>query len=195
MRSPVNEGEKDFVIILGVDPGLLKTGYGVINAESRTKLKLIEAGVIRTSPSSGISARVTDIFNNLSDIIKEHHPSALVLEKIYSHYAHPATSILMGHARGVVCLAAGVNHIRLVNYAATRIKKAVTGNGRASKIQIQRTVKAILNLNTCPKYNDITDALSMAISLVYIEGVPKHVLTSAGNSPRLFEKITKGNTQ
>jgi crossover junction endodeoxyribonuclease RuvC len=159
------------VRILGIDPGLQRTGYGLIESKGPDDLKLIEAGVIRTSPQDGISGRVADIYKNLSDIIKEYKPAVLVLEKLYSHYKHPATSILMGHARGVICLACGINKIKLVNYPATRIKKTITGNGRATKYQVQRMVKMVLGLNTIPKPADISDALAMAISYVYIEGV------------------------
>jgi crossover junction endodeoxyribonuclease RuvC len=77
----------------------------------------------------------------------------------------------MGHARGVICLACGVNNVKLVNYPATRIKKAITGNGRAGKHQVQKMVKDLLGLNTAPEPADVSDALAMAISYVYIEGV------------------------
>lgn len=156
--------------ILGIDPGLQRTGYGIIElCAGSGKLRMIEAGVIRTSAGDGISSRVKDIFVNLTDIITEHRPEVLVLEKLYSHYKHPVTSILMGHARGVVCLASGLNNVRLVSYPATRIKKAVTGNGQASKQQVQKTVKALLGLNMLPEPVDISDALAMAVSYVYIE--------------------------
>ena len=112
-----------------------------------------------------------NIYKNLTDIISEHKPQVLILEKIYSHYKYPATSILMGHARGVVCLACGENGVQLFSYAATRIKKAVTGNGRAGKHQVQSMVKSLLKLNTAPEPFDVSDALAMAISYVYIEGV------------------------
>ncbi|MGB2599555.1 MAG: crossover junction endodeoxyribonuclease RuvC [Candidatus Omnitrophota bacterium] len=157
--------------ILGIDPGLQRTGYGLIESTGPENLKLVEAGVIKTSAGEGISGRVVGIYKNLTDIIAEHKPEVLVLEKLYSHYKHPTTSILMGHARGVICLACGMNDIRLVNYAATRIKKAVTGNGRAAKYQVQRMVKSLLGLSTAPKPADVSDALAMAISYVYIEGV------------------------
>ncbi|MDD5634608.1 MAG: crossover junction endodeoxyribonuclease RuvC [Candidatus Omnitrophica bacterium] len=157
--------------ILGVDPGLQRTGYGVIEVKAPGKMKLLEAGVIRTGATDGISKRVSDIYRNLSEIIKEFNPSVLVLEKLYSHYKHPATSILMGHARGVVCLACGENNIKLVNYPSTRIKKAVTGKGRAGKHQIQKMVQSLLELKTLPEPFDISDALAMAISYVYIERV------------------------
>jgi crossover junction endodeoxyribonuclease RuvC len=159
------------VKILGIDPGLQRTGYGLIESKGPEDLKLIEAGVIRTFEKDGISNRVADIYKNLSDVIAEHKPEVLVLEKLYSHYKHPTTSILMGHARGVICLACGVNNVKLVNYPATRIKKAITGNGRAGKHQVQKMVKDLLGLNTAPEPADVSDALAMAISYVYIEGV------------------------
>ena len=156
--------------ILGIDPGLLRTGYGIIETAGPEKMKLLEAGVIKTSPGDGISRRVSDIYKNLTEVIKEHKPSVLVLEKLYSHYKHPATSILMGHARGVICLACGMNGVELVSYPSTRIKKAITGNGRAGKHQVQRMVKSLLGLHTAPEPVDISDALAMAISYVFIEG-------------------------
>jgi len=161
--------------ILGVDPGLLRTGYGMIEARGPEQMKLLEAGVINTSAGDGISKRVSDIYENLTDVIKEHKPEVLVLEKLYSHYKHPTTSILMAHARGVICLACGLNNVELVNYASTRIKKAITGNGRAGKHQVQNMVKALLGLNTAPEPVDISDAIAMAISYVYIEGVGAEV--------------------
>ncbi len=156
--------------ILGIDPGLVRTGYGIIQAEGMGRLKFIEAGLIRTSPGDNISGRLTDIYSNLTDIIREYRPEILVLEKLYSHYKHPTTSILMGHARGVICLACGENNVKLINYPATRIKKALTGNGQAGKQQVQGMVKSLLGLKTLPRPFDVSDALAMAISYVYIEG-------------------------
>ncbi|MFH1394987.1 MAG: crossover junction endodeoxyribonuclease RuvC [Candidatus Omnitrophota bacterium] len=158
--------------ILGIDPGLLRTGYGVIETQNADRIKFIEAGVVRTSSTQGISERLVIIYKNLEDIIATHKPSVIVLEKLYSHYKHPSTSILMGHARGVACLLCGINSIHLVNYSATHIKKAVTGNGRASKKQIQRIVKTLLNLKKFPEPFDISDALAIALSYVYISGLP-----------------------
>jgi len=154
--------------ILGIDPGLVRTGYGLIEASSAESVKLIEAGVIKTQPDQGISNRLRIIYDNLGDIITAHKPSVVVLEKLYSHYKHPSTSILMGHARGIACLLCGMNNVRLVNYSATHIKKAVTGNGRASKKQIQRIMKTLLKLKKTPEPFDVSDALAMAMSYVYI---------------------------
>jgi crossover junction endodeoxyribonuclease RuvC len=161
------------MIILGVDPGLQRTGYGLIDSSGPEKMTLIEAGVVRTDSDDNISGRLVDIYKNLIEIIDEYKPEALVLEKIFAHYKHPATAILMGHARGVICLACGVKGIKLINYPSTRIKKAVTGNGRASKRQVQQSVKAFLGLKSDPEPVDISDALAMAICYVFMEGIDK----------------------
>lgn len=152
--------------ILGIDPGLGVTGYGIIDGRD---FRLVEAGVIRSRPNTPIQDRITKIFDEISAIIEEHKPAVLVLEKIYSHYKHPTTAILMGHARAVVCLACGKYDVKLVNYPSTRIKKVVTGNGHASKQQVQRMVQGLLKLKKPPEPVDVSDALAMAISYCYIE--------------------------
>ena len=156
--------------ILGIDPGLIRTGYGIIDSDGPGSMRLVEAGVIKTKANDHIQTRVADIFNTLSDIIRCEKPDVMVLEKIYSHYKHPTTSILMGHARGVVCLTCGLYDVRLVNYPATRIKKAITGNGHASKRQVQGVVRTLLGLKRLPEPADVSDALAMAISFVYMGG-------------------------
>lgn len=152
--------------ILGIDPGLGATGYGIIEDGN---FRLIEAGVIRTKPNTPIQERIEKIFDEISEIIKEYRPEVLVLEKIYSHYKHPTTSILMAHARAMACLVCGKLDVKLVNYPSTRIKKAVTGNGHASKTQVQRMVQSLLKLKAPPEPVDVSDALAMAISYCYIE--------------------------
>ncbi len=156
--------------ILGIDPGLIRTGYGIIDSDGPGSMRLVEAGVIKTKANDHIQTRVADIFNTLSDIIRCEKPDVMVLEKIYSHYKHPITAILMGHARGVVCLTCGLYDVRLVNYPATRIKKAITGNGHASKRQVQGVVRTLLGLKRLPEPADVSDALAMAISFVYMGG-------------------------
>jgi crossover junction endodeoxyribonuclease RuvC len=156
--------------ILGIDPGLRITGYGLIEAEKRN-FKLIEAGVIKTSPKEGIEERLFKIYANLADLADEYKPSVLVLEKLYSHYKHPTTALLMGHARGIACMVCGQKNVKLVSYPSTRIKKAVVGKGHASKEQIGSMIMNLLNIKSSPEYNDVTDALAMAVSHAYIEDV------------------------
>jgi crossover junction endodeoxyribonuclease RuvC len=151
--------------ILGIDPGLGTTGYGVIEDKN---FKLIEAGIIKTQANTPIQARLKNIFSAVSEIIEEHKPAVLVLEKIYSHCKHPTTAILMSHARAAICLACGTSGVRLINYPSTKIKKTVTGNGHASKQQVQRMVQGILKLKNAPHPVDVSDALAMAIAYCYI---------------------------
>ncbi|MBI4433070.1 MAG: crossover junction endodeoxyribonuclease RuvC [Candidatus Omnitrophica bacterium] len=150
--------------ILGVDPGLRVTGYGVIEYPEGGVPKLVEAGVIRTGDKDGIAARLEELYTCLSDVIAELKPDVMVLEKLYAHYKHPATAILMGHARGVVCLLSGTRKVPLVNIASTRVKKAVTGKGHAPKAQVQRMVQHTLGLACLPEPPDVADALAAAIS-------------------------------
>ncbi|MFH1753259.1 MAG: crossover junction endodeoxyribonuclease RuvC [Candidatus Omnitrophota bacterium] len=156
--------------ILGIDPGLSITGYGLVEARDR-RFGLVEAGVIRTSPKDGIENRLFKIYTNLIDLAEEYKPSVLVIEKLYAHYKHPTTALLMGHARGIACLICGQKKIKLVSYPSTRIKKAVVGNGHASKRQVGGMITSLLGLKSFPKYNDVTDALAIAISHAYIEEI------------------------
>jgi crossover junction endodeoxyribonuclease RuvC len=153
--------------ILGIDPGLDATGYGIID-EGDNSFMLLEAGIIKTSQKRPIEERLKKIYRAVNELIKRFKPHTLVTEKLYSHYRHPVTAILMGHSRGVVCLTSGENNIPLINYPAKRIKKAVTGNGNASKEQVQRMVQNILGLKETLIPNDVTDALAAAIAHSYI---------------------------
>ena len=155
--------------ILGVDPGLVVTGYGVIQIPKNfslgsSEIELLEAGVVRTGRSAGIAERLAKIYRSLSEVISELSPDILVIEKLYAHYKHPATAILMGHARGVVCLLSGVKRVPLVNIASTHVKKSVTGQGHAGKLQVQRMVQHTLGLKNIPEPPDVADALAIAIS-------------------------------
>ncbi len=156
------------MIILGVDPALAITGYGVIQVRG-TALELIEAGIIQTSPKEAVSKRLNRIYRGVLKLISDTHVDCLVLEKIYSHYKHPATAILMGHARAAVCLVSGMNEIRLVNYPSTEIIKTISGNGQGSKQQVQRMVQNLLKLKKPPEPVDVSDALAIAMSYCFIE--------------------------
>ncbi|MFH1853709.1 MAG: crossover junction endodeoxyribonuclease RuvC [Candidatus Omnitrophota bacterium] len=149
--------------ILGIDPGLGITGYGLIK-NSGSNFKVIEAGVIRSNSRDKIEKRLSEIYGKIINLIKDTRPDVVVLEDLYSHYKHPRTSILMGHVRGIICLAAAEQNVQLVNYPSTRVKKAVTGRGHASKQQIQRMMVSLLNLSKLPEPVDVTDALALALT-------------------------------
>ncbi|MCX5707343.1 MAG: crossover junction endodeoxyribonuclease RuvC [Candidatus Omnitrophica bacterium] len=153
--------------ILGIDPALTITGYGVIEAKNN-KMFLIEAGIINTSSKDPTPKRLDKIYRGIIKLISDTKPDWLVLEKLYAHYRHPTTAYILGQARGVICLACATKNIHLAEYAATRVKKAVVGQGLASKLQVQRMVASLLSLNTLPKYMDVTDALALAIAHSYI---------------------------
>ncbi len=150
--------------ILGVDPGLLVTGYGVISTSKNGSLELVEAGVVRTKAGDGIAARLKKIHGALSGAISDLKPDVLAIEKLYAHYDHPATAILMGHARGVVCLLSGEHDVPLVSLPSTHVKKSVTGKGHAPKLQVQRMVQHLLGLKDVPEPPDVADALAVAIA-------------------------------
>ena len=153
--------------ILGVDPALSITGYGIIDF-NKNRLSLLEAGIVRTSPRQTLTERLDKIYRAIDKLIFDTKPDVMVLEKLYVHYRHPTTAYLLGQARGVICLACAKKNIPLFEYAATRVKKAIVGNGLASKYQVQRMVVNILSLKTIPRYTDVTDALALAITHSYI---------------------------
>jgi crossover junction endodeoxyribonuclease RuvC len=153
--------------ILGIDPALTVTGYGVIDCK-QNRLSLLEAGIVTTSSKQMLTERLHKIYQVIKKLIFDTKPDVLVLEKLYVHYRHPTTAYILGEARGVICLACATGGIPLVEYAATRIKKAIIGQGLASKLQVQRMVASLLNLKTLPKYTDVTDALALAIAHSYI---------------------------
>lgn len=148
--------------ILGVDPGLQLTGYGVIDYLP-LRPRLVDAGVIRLKLKTTIAERLVELERELDAIIAEHKPAIVAVEKLYSHYAHPQTAVLMGHARGVILLVAARRHLRVEELAANRIKQSLTGNGHASKQQMQRAIQHQWNLAKPPEPPDVADALAAAM--------------------------------
>jgi crossover junction endodeoxyribonuclease RuvC len=149
--------------IIGIDPALRITGFGIID-DCEGRLSLVKSGVIKTSSSKPLPECLNQIFLVLEEILNEFKPQVMVLEKIYVHYQHPATSFLLGEARGIICLVAERAKIELVEYSATHVKKSIVGRGQASKEQVQKMVASVLAMRTMPKYKDVTDALALAIT-------------------------------
>jgi crossover junction endodeoxyribonuclease RuvC len=157
--------------ILGIDPGLGITGYGVLEAGDAGP-RLCEAGVIRGKAGRSMVGRLQEIHQGVAEVIAAFHPEAMALEELYSHYAHPRTAILMGHARGVICLAAAQAGVPVFPYSATQIKKMLTGNGRAPKGQVQRAIQRELSLVELPEPPDVADALAIALCHWYLKDRP-----------------------
>ena len=149
--------------ILGVDPALTRTGYGVIDF-SKNRVCLLEAGVITTRAQTALPERLLKIYDAVVALIADTKPQIMVLEKLYAHWRHPVTAFILGEARGVICLASARSKTALVEYSATRVKKAIVGKGLASKEQVQRMVATMLALKSTPKYSDVTDALALALT-------------------------------
>ena len=147
---------------MGVDPGLVATGYGIIDASSR-QASLVEAGVLRSRDKDPLEKKLLEIHRGMTEVVREFAPAVVVVEELYSKYNHPRTAILMGHARGTIYIAAAARGIPVVSYAPTRIKKSLTGNGRASKGQVQRMVQQVFGLHQAPHPSDVADALAVAL--------------------------------
>ncbi len=153
--------------VLGIDPGLNTTGYGVLDFVAKQP-RLVEAGVVRGKASAALAERLQEIHAGVADVIATLKPEVLAIEELYTHYERPTTAILMGHARGVIVLAAAEAGIPVVSYAATQIKKTITGNGHAAKWQVQEAIRRELNLPTLPEPPDVADALAIALCHCYL---------------------------
>ena len=151
--------------ILGIDPGLNTTGYGVI-VVSTGKVRLLEAGVVK-SRTRELAQKAKEIYDGVREVIEMFSPDVMAIEQLYTHYDRPTTAILMGHARGCICLAAAQSGIEVASYGATKIKKLLTGSGRATKDQVQRAIKLELGLDKYPDPPDVADALAVALCHLY----------------------------
>jgi len=145
-------------IILGIDPGLERTGYAVLERSDTVR----DAGLIRSNSRASLASRLGEIAASLDEVMDEWRPQLVAVEELFAHYKHPRTAILMGHVRGVVLLAAARRGIGVLGLPSTHIKKALTGNGHAGKAQVQRAIQATLNLNRLPQQADVADALAIA---------------------------------
>jgi crossover junction endodeoxyribonuclease RuvC len=151
--------------VLGVDPGLRIAGYGCLSFVGNSITpSIIEAGAIRLDVDKSISYRLKQLHNDLSEIISEHKPELIAVETIFTHKSHLSTATIMGHARGVILLAGEQANIPLLELAPTEIKKSVTGNGNATKEQVQHAITGLLSLTKTPEPPDVADALAIAIT-------------------------------
>lgn len=149
--------------VLGIDPGLGVTGYAVLEP-GRSGAVVVEAGVIRPGTTAdGMARRLDVLHRGILEVLDAFSPAALALEQVHSHPKHPRTAILMAHARGVVMLAAAQRQVPVCGYAAARIKKSLTGSGRAPKEQMQHAIRAELGLDRLPEPHDVADACAVAL--------------------------------
>ena len=149
-------------IILGIDPGLATTGYGVIQKENNGDFKIICNGIIATEAKQIFSERLKEIHQQLDKIIKKYKPNKIAVEELF-FCKNVKTALSVGHARGVIVLTASQNNLPVFEYTPLQIKQAVASYGRADKKQVQSMVKILLNLKEVPKPDDAADALAVAI--------------------------------
>ncbi len=160
--------------ILGIDPGLQVTGYAVVEGCGGA-VRVCEAGVVRSAEgreTTDMARRLRALYDGIVEVLDQYQPSTVAVEQLFAHYDHPRTAILMGHARGVIFLAAAQRNLPVESYNATRIKKTITGNGRASKEQVQRTIQRELGLAAIPEPPDVADALAAALCHYYAQKLP-----------------------
>jgi crossover junction endodeoxyribonuclease RuvC len=172
--------------ILGVDPGLSVMGYGVI-AVSPDGLQFVAAGTIRPPHRQSMAQRLHELYNGLKQVITTHQPACMALESLYTHHQYLTTAALMAHARGVACLLSAQYRLLLIVYSPTRVKKALTDYGTASKEQVSRAVGMWLKIDTRTWASDVTDALALAIAHAQINSAKQNLLQGSSHVHKFHE--------
>ena len=160
------------MIVLGIDPGTAITGYGVVQGERMSPPRLIECGIIRTRPRDSLANRLQEIHAGIVELIQRHHPDALAIEDVF-YARNVRTTIVLGHARGVILLAGANAQILIAEYPPAEIKKAVVGTGSATKEQVQFMVMRLLRLKSAPQPSDASDGVAAALAHIMGAGIPK----------------------
>ena len=156
--------------VLGIDPALRVTGYGAIDARNG-RITLVEAGIIAPKVDRTLEERLHELHRSLSDVLAQTQPDVVVIEELYTTYKNPTTAILMGHARGVMCLASAQAGVGVHTIGHAHVKRALVGSGAARKDQVNAMVTRLLNLRTAPKPNDVSDALALALAYLNMQRV------------------------
>lgn len=160
------------MIVLGIDPGTATTGYGVVQANHIGAMSLVECGVIRTRSRDPLPSRLQQIYEGVAELIQTHCPDALSVEDVF--YAHNVrTTVVLGHARGVILLAAQQAGVAIFEYPPATIKKAVVGIGSATKDQVQFMVTRLLRLKSAPQPSDAADGVAAALTYAMTARAPK----------------------
>jgi crossover junction endodeoxyribonuclease RuvC len=153
------------VIVLGVDPGTQVTGYGVVRGESANAATLVECGVIRTTAADPLPDRLREIHEGIAELIERHAPDVMSVEDVF-YARNVRTTVVLGHARGVILLAAAQRGIRVHEMTPKEIKKAISGTGAATKEQVQFMVTKLLRLKSPPKPADAADGCAAALGFL-----------------------------
>lgn len=159
------------MIVLGIDPGTASTGYGVVKGDGLGLVSLVECGVIHTRARDPLPARLQEIFDGVSELIARHRPDALSVEDVF-YAKNVRTTVVLGHARGVVLLAGQQAGLAIHELPPAEIKKAVVGTGAATKEQVQFMLTRLLRLKSVPQPSDAADGVAAALAYVMSSRVP-----------------------
>ncbi len=159
------------MIVLGIDPGTASTGYGVIKGDGLGLVSLVECGVIRTRAREPLASRLLEIYDGVSELIARHRPDALSVEDVF-YAKNVRTTVVLGHARGVVLLAGRQANLDIFELPPAEIKKAVVGNGAATKEQVQFMLTRLLKLKSVPQPSDAADGVAAALACLASARVP-----------------------
>lgn len=151
---------------LGIDPGLNRTGYALIERTGRGPV-LLEGGIIQSTPKLTLQKRVHEIGTGLREVLDEFRPEIVAIEQVFSLTKNVKTALLLAHARGAILMVLADADVPVVHYSATQIKRLLTGSGKAPKEQIQHAVQAELRLKCLPEPNDVADASAVALCLYH----------------------------
>ena len=151
------------MVVLGIDPGTATTGYGVVRQDRTRLVQLVECGVVRTRARDPLPSRLREIFEGVEELIERHRPDALAVESIF-YAKNVRTTIVLGHARGVILLAGELAGVRVHEFPPAEIKKAVVGTGAATKEQVQFMLTRLLRLKAVPTPSDAADGVAAALT-------------------------------
>jgi len=152
--------------VLGIDPGLATTGFGIIKADGNDQYQCLQYGVITTEAGLPDADRLQALFIHISDLIQKHQPETCAVEKLFFQ-KNVKTALSVGQARGVVLLTLAQAHLPVYEYTPNEVKQSVCGYGNADKSQVQRMVQTLLHLDDLPKPDDAADALAVAICHIH----------------------------
>ena len=159
------------MIVLGIDPGTASTGYGVVKGDGLGLVSLVECGVIRTRAREPLATRLLEIYEGVTELIARHRPDALSVEDVF-YAKNVRTTVVLGHARGVVLLAGEQAKIRIAELPPAEIKKAVVGTGVATKEQVQFMLTRLLKLKSVPQPSDAADGVAAALAYLSTARAP-----------------------
>jgi crossover junction endodeoxyribonuclease RuvC len=176
------------MLVLGIDPGTATTGYGVVRRDRAGSVQLVECGVVRTRARDPLPARLREIFEGVEELIARHKPDALAVESIF-YAKNVRTTVTLGHARGVILLAGELAGVAVHEFPPAEIKKAVVGNGAATKEQVQYMLTRLLRLKAVPHPSDAADGVAAALTFCMAPQLAARAVSSATSSATSTRRV------